>query len=164
MSCCWARKSSDSKSFVFEEKNLLFLRAAEQRMSHTAGSFVGSYVDRLYVQSVYQTAVRGGCWERTGHPFWQIPLCCQFWWNRNNHESIMDLNPDCGSDWTSAMFIIDITKISAQNNTAHRGKTDIWLRYCVLTSFSFRHQTIKLVPWRAQSQRWTCSALVRHLC
>lgn len=112
----------------------------------------------LCVWKTKQTAGRGCCWERNSHLLSQVPLFCQFWWNRKNHQSIMDLNLNLCHIFNKLHKYIS----SKQHNS--QCKTDVWVSSSVLTSLSvFRHQTIKLVQWRAQSQRWTCSALVRWL-
>lgn len=94
---------------VFERKkiNLLFVLPNKgwgiPRADGAAWIFCGLLCrPSLCAVSIEQTAGRGGCWEGTGHLFWQVPLCCRFWWNRNNHQSIRDLNPDRGSAWISA--------------------------------------------------------------
>lgn len=112
----------------------------------------------LCVWKTKQTAGRGGCWERNSHLLSQVPLCCQFWWNRKNHQSIMDLNLNL------CHIFNKLHKYIGSRQHDSQCKTDVWVSSSFLTSLCvFRHQTIKLVRWRAQSQRWTCSALVRWL-
>lgn len=126
-------------------------------------SFVGSGVECLHVRWVsnkQQAEVVAG---RDLFTFWWVSLCCQFRWNRNNQQSILDFNSDCGSASISSS-ICKLTKISAVANQKGWSKMDVTIRCPLLTSFSFgvfRHRSVELVPIRAQSWRWTCLASVR---
>lgn len=103
--------------------NLVFERKAKQSKSHTADgglmerfeSYVGSGVEYLHVWLVsnkQQPEVVAG---RDPVTFWWASLCCQFRWNRNNQQSILECNSDCGSA-SIPSSIWKLTKILAVAN------------------------------------------------